>query len=101
MNILNLCLILFITIGLIILLVVFLQRRKKRSVSSAMGYRLLQALMPKASPEESSKKKPAEFISLFDQLLGSLANYNNPLVWEMAVPTNSDQIEFYWPPPKE
>ncbi|HPS28540.1 MAG TPA: type IV secretion system DNA-binding domain-containing protein, partial [Candidatus Paceibacterota bacterium] len=101
MNILNLCFLLFIIIGLIILLIVFSQQRKKHLVKSAMGYRLLQILMPKTSPEEASKKKPAEFISLFDQLLGSLANYKNPLFWEMAVPTDSDQIEFYVAAPRK
>lgn len=95
MNILNLYFVSFAAIGLIIFLILFFQWRKKHSLAGAMEYRLLQVLMPKASPEEAAKKKPAEFISLFDQLLGSLANYKKPLFWEMAVPTDSDQIAFY------
>ncbi len=95
MNIISPFLVILTLVGLTILLIFFSKQRNRRLMKRAMDYRLLKILMPKALSEEIGKKKPAEFISLFDQLLGSLANYKAPLIWEMAVPTNSDQIEFY------
>lgn len=95
MTIFNTLLLIFFPIGLVVLIIFLAKQKKKNLFKKSIDYRLLQVLMPKAMPEEIGKKKPAEFISLFDQLLGSLANYKAPLIWEMTVPTNSDQIEFY------
>lgn len=88
-------------LGVVFLIVLLLKNIKKNVFKKAFDYRLLRLLMPKASPEEMGKKKPADFLSIFDQLLSSLASYKLPLIWEMAVATDSDQIEFYVATPKK
>ena len=89
-----------IFLGVIVLTVLLLKKSKKHIFQKAFDYRLLRVLMSKASPEEINKKKPSDFLGIFDQLLSSLASYRFPLIWEMAVATNSDQIEFYVAIPK-
>jgi hypothetical protein len=88
-------------LGVVFLIVLLLKKIKKNVFQKAFDYRLLRLLMPKASPEEMGKKKPSDFLSIFDQLLSSLASYKLPLIWEMAVATDSDQIEFYVATPKK
>jgi hypothetical protein len=93
--------IILITLGVIGGIYLLLKIRKKFFFKKTLDYRLLKVLTPKPMPEEGNKKKPSELLSSFDQLLSSLTAYKSPLIWEMAVATNSDEIEFYVAVPKK
>lgn len=90
-------------ISVVFLLIVFL-KKEKLIFWQALNYKLLLISLPKNVMSEGQNKetiKMESIIASFDQFLGSLSYYKHPLVFEMAVPTDTEEIRFYVSAPKK
>lgn len=70
----------------------------KKRVNKSLHYKLLSIRVPKEINLDSKvedQRKIAEIISASEQIIASLAQYKNPIVFEIASPIGSNEIHFY------
>jgi len=88
---------------LFILVAAFILWRYSRRflIWQSLSYKLCLISVPRENVGEKQElKKFTELISGFEQFLASLANFKEPVILEIATPTESEEIFFYLAAPR-
>jgi len=93
----SLILVYFAVFALVILIIFFFFRKKffRLDLKKSLNYQLFLITVPRDLPEGEKEKKLVDFISPFEQLIESFSRYKKDIIWEIAVPHNSEEICFY------
>lgn len=88
---------LFVILFIVVSFLFINSLNKKKLISQSLNYKLMLIKVPKEVGDEKNEKtkKIAEMIANCDQMIANFSKYKYPIIFEVASPIGSKNINFY------